>query len=588
MFRSVLLAAAIGLLLAGAGAPASAESTYVKFLKSGRVPPERMGAVLGLLAKNGDAEDLAYVLQQATKKDGFPAEVKPLALEALLEAANTRNVKPTGDLGVFKELLGDHDNKQAAARVMALKLVGQWRVEAVTPEIEQILADKATSRELRQQALKTLAQIGGKAAETTFAKLAAKGNPTDARILAVAGLAQIDAAKAAPAAVAVFADLTSEDNPAPLIDAFLASKNGPAELAKAVGKAKLPVDAAKLALRHMYSVGRADEDLVTVFSAAAGISTESKPLTPDELKALTAEATAKGNAQRGELLFRRADLSCMKCHALSGGGGNVGPDLSPIGQTSPVDYVITSILTPELSVKEEFQLAKVLTSEGKLYVGIVAEDNADRIVLKDGEGKRITIPKDGEEEIIRGGSLMPKGLSNFLTHTEFLDLVKFVSELGKPGGAYPVRTQPTVQRWRLLVPTPEKPSRDIPNEQVFRDDILNSANWQPAYAKVAGQLPLAEMTKQAGTATVFLQAEINVTVAGNVEIDLAGAATGITLWLGEKPLVLSGDKASAPVEAGNHKLTLRVDTARLESPELKMLVHPGKESPAEYVVVGGP
>jgi putative heme-binding domain-containing protein len=385
----------------------------------------------------------------------------------------------------------------------------------------------------------------------------------------------------------VLADLTGEDNPAPLVDAFLAQKTGATELAKAVGGAKIPADAAKLVLRHMYSVGRADEELVGAFSAAAGIASEMKPLTPEELQALTAEATAKGDAHRGEQLFRRADLSCMKCHAVSGAGGNVGPDLSALGQSSPVDYVITSILTPELSVKEEFQLAKVLTSEGKLYVGIVAEDNADKIILKDGEGKRITIPKDGEEEIIRGGSLMPKGLSNFLTHTEFLDLVKFISVLGKPG-EFAVRTQPTVQRWRVLVPTPEKPSREVPNEQVFHDEILGSQNWQPTYAKVAGQLPLAELTKAAGAATLFLQSEVNVTAAGNVQIDFAGSEGGITAWLGERPLVLIGDKATAELEVGTHKLTLRVDTAMRDAPELKVLVRPGAENAAEYTVIGGP
>jgi hypothetical protein len=208
-------------------------------------------------------------------------------------------------------------------------------------------------------------------------------------------------------------------------------------------------------------------------------------------------------------------------------------------------------------------------------------------VLKDGEGKRVTIPKDGDEEVIRGGSLMPKGLANFLTHGEFLDLVKFVSVLGKPG-EYAVRSQPTVQRWRLLAPTPDKPSREVPNEQVFHDEILGSENWQPAYAMVSGSLPLAELTKTAGAGTVFIQGEIDVTSAGNIVIDFAGAAGGITAWLGDKPLVIIEGKATAAVETGVQKLTLRVDTAQRDAADLKVLVQPAAESPAEYTVVGGP
>jgi len=45
----------------------------------------------------------------------------------------------------------------------------------------------------------------------------------------------------------------------------------------------------------------------------------------------------------------------------------------------------------------------------------------------------ITIPTADIDEEIEGKSLMPQGITKFLTHDEFLDLAKFISELGKPG-----------------------------------------------------------------------------------------------------------------------------------------------------------
>lgn len=575
----------VAVCLLGATA-AHAQSPYVKFLQSGRVPAERMPSILGLIAKNGSADDLAYVLAQAARDDGFPAEVRPVAFEALLEAATTRDLKPSGDLTVLGPLVTEK-NTPPAVRQAALKLAGAWKVEGLAGELEKLLSDKQTPTAVRQQALASLAQIGGAGASATFEKLAAKENPVDARILAVAALAQSNADRAAQLGAQVLADLSDRNDPAPLLDALLAQQKGPDALAEAIRGHKVPADAAKLALRHLYSIGRTDEALVAALSDAAGISAEVKPLTPEELQRMVAEVNAHGDARRGELIFRRAELSCVKCHSVSGAGGNIGPDLSALGQSSPVDYVITSILTPELSVKEEFQLAKVFTSEGKVYVGIIAEDNADRLVLKDAEGKRITIPKDGEEEIVHGGSLMPKGLANFLTHAELLDLVKFVSELGKPG-EFAVRTQPTMQRWRVLVPTPDKPSREVPNEQTFHAEILESPNWQPAYAKVAGDLPLEELVRLAGSTTLYLQGEINVTSAGKVVVDLAGAPGGVTAWLGDKPLVLVEGEATAEVDNGTHKLTLRVDTAQRDAKVLKLLVRPAGEGAAEYTIVGGP
>ena len=40
---------------------------------------------------------------------------------------------------------------------------------------------------------------------------------------------------------------------------------------------------------------------------------------------------------------------------------------------------------------------------------------------------------------------MPKGLTNTATRGELLDLVRFLSELGKPG-PYALRPSPTIQR----------------------------------------------------------------------------------------------------------------------------------------------
>ncbi len=572
------------LLLVSLTGTAAAESTYVKFLKAGKVPPERMGAIFGLIAKNGEADDLAYVLERATADDGFPVDVKPLAFDALLSAATDRNLKPDGDLSALQAIIKNSDAKLAKTRLTAIKLAGLWKVAAIAGELETLATNNDASPALRTAAMEALSSIGGQEAQATFAKLAAKGNPIATRSLAVAGMARHDPAAASQQAVLVLADLTDKDDPAPLVDAFLAEKNGAVALAKALGDAKLAPDAAKLALRHLYAVGRTDEELVAALSAAAGISTEVKPLSPDELQRLVGEVAAKGDAARGELIFRRAELSCTKCHAVSGAGGNVGPELSPVGQVSPPDYIITSIFTPELSVKEEYQLAKVITSEGKLYVGIIKEDNPDRLVLKDAEGRQVIIPKDGEEEIIRGGSMMPKGLVNFLTQSELLDLVKFVSQLGKPDGDYPVRSQPTVQRYRVLSPVGENLIANVPDETLLKSDVLDSANWLPIYAKVNGQLPLADAQKAAGSSVLYLQGEINVTAAGKVQAELA-ASGGVTLWLDETPLKLN---TPIDVEPGVHKVTLRVDTKQRDAQELRLLIQPAAEGAAEYTVVGGP
>src|SRR5690606_26999992 len=149
-----------------------------------------------------------------------------------------------------------------AVRQAALKLAGAWKVEGLAGELEKLLSDKQTPTAVRQQALASLAQIGGAGASATFEKLAAKENPVDARILAVAALAQSNADRAAQLGAQVLADLSDKNDPAPLLDALLAQQKGPDALAEAIRGHKVPADAAKLALRHLYSIGRTDEALV--------------------------------------------------------------------------------------------------------------------------------------------------------------------------------------------------------------------------------------------------------------------------------------------------------------------------------------
>ena len=144
----------------------------------------------------------------------------------------------------------------------------------------------------------------------------------------------------------------------------------------------------------------------------------------------------------------------MSCHSLSKAGGDVGPDLSSIGQTSPPDYIINSILDPDQSIKEQYHTLVVQTSEGQVFQGIVTDKDDQRIVLKEATGAPRVVPVASIEDQKPGGSLMPKGLANLMTRAEFVDLVRFLSELGKPG-PYAIRSTPTIQRWKVLKPVPE-------------------------------------------------------------------------------------------------------------------------------------
>lgn len=560
--------------------PPSRESTYVRLLKSGRVPEERLGTILEFVGKRGTSADLEYVFRRALEPDGFPPKVRLQALDALAEAALNRKVRPGGDLSGLAALIQPGGPMlDDATRLAAIRLAGIWGLDSSGTVLGKLAADPKAGLALRAAALDALANLEGDEARKTITILAAPGHPWDIRAAATTALARKDPDAALQPAVAVIADVEPDRDLTPLLAAFLNRQGGADPLADAIGKVSLSPDAARMALRALYGLGRTDPALVAVLSKAAGIDAEVKPPTEAELKALVAEVAAKGDPSRGENVFRRADLNCSRCHALAGAGGGVGPDLSAVGSSSPPDYLIHAVLVPDQAIKEEFLTLTVLTTEGQIFQGIVADRDNQRLILKEATGELRTIPASAIEESREGGSLMPKGLSNLMTHQDFLDLIRFLSMLGKPG-PYAIHTTPTIQRWRVL-----KGSDAALSSSQLPD--ASSDSWVPLFAKVSGTLPLADATKIAGNPVVFLQGEVDVSVPGRVDFRLDDAE-GVSAFLDGLPVTAEGVTFARSLAQGRHTLTLRIDTSIRESPGVKVEVTRPNGATTQFSVVGGP
>jgi putative heme-binding domain-containing protein len=261
--------------------------------------------------------------------------------------------------------------------------------------------------------------------------------------------------------------------------------------------------------------------------------------------------------------------------------------LSSIGQTSPPDYIINSLLDPDQSIKEQYHTLVVQTSEGQVFQGIVTDKDDQRIVLKEATGVPRAVPVASIEDQKAGGSLMPKGLANLMTHAEFVDLVRFLAELGKPG-PYAIRSTPTIQRWKVLKPVPESLSASLPGKDQFRAQILEAdpGRWLISYAKVAGSLPLDELIAQTGGKVLYLQGEVQVSSAGPIRVQL-DSEDGTRYWVDGELAPLGASAHVADLSPGRHALTLRIDTTARKSREIKVEVTKPAGSPAEFTVVGG-
>jgi len=563
--------------------PAVAQSpaaAMVKLLQSGRVPEQRLPAIVKLICERGNSDDLGVIFHELTTGHWSP-QLQIDTLENLAVAATERKVVPAGDLSALETLLAAKD---APLQLRAVELAGDWHVKQAAEPLKKLIDQSETSPALRRAALRSLVQADPAQATEVLHRLADPRQPFALRALAVANLVRLDPAGAGKLAAALLRQARPEDDFAPILTAFLDLNQGSKILAAELQSAPVEKDVARLMLRQMYSMGRTDLELNQVLSAQAGMNQAAGPPTKEEVAAIVQEAQSRGNPARGEAVFRRKDLSCMNCHSVSKAGGQIGPDLSAIGASSPVEYLVNSVLDPDQAIKEAFISKTILTADGKILQGIVEDRTNDALVLKDAAGHKISIPIDDIEDEVEGKSLMPKGLVNFMTHAELLDLISFLSHLGKPG-EYAIRSTARMQRYRLLGQAPADVLEQVPPLPVYEEAVLHATTWEPAYAQVNGELPLQELAAQVKSPVFYVRGDVHCLESGTVNI-LLNSEEGVTLWLDD--LELPPQKTSSvELSAGDHALVARVDLRQRKVPTLKLELTRPTNSAVEFVVVDG-
>ncbi|WP_339729238.1 HEAT repeat domain-containing protein [uncultured Gimesia sp.] len=553
----------------------------MKLLKSGRIPAQRQGTIIELICRKGNQDDLGYIWEQIVT-GAIKGELKEKSLLSLKEAFQNRKIIPAGSLAGISVLI----DEQPPINRAAVELAGLWKVSAAAEKLQQLALSKQTDKKLRTAAIDALVSIGGDASIKAMQQLTGDHSPQDIRYQGAAALVALELKLAIADGIKIMSS-GKDGDPTPFIAAILDNQGAADQLATAISSQKIPEDVAKKLLRYMYSVGRSDKTLSDALSKAAGMSGEEKKLTEAEFKQLVADVIANGNAERGEQIFRRPELSCMKCHSVSKAGGEVGPDLSPIGASSPVDYLVRSILYPNQAVKEAYQTVVILTIEGKILRGIVVDRNEERIILKDANGKEIVIPADDIDDETEGGSLMPQGLTKFLTRDELVDVVKYLSALGRPG-PYAVRSKPTVQRWLVMQEIPNLLlTNENPDEELFEEHVLRApaTAWTPQYAMVAGLLPFAELKSLATDSLILLQAEIKVTEPGAVGFRI-NSADNTKLWIDAQQLKPESEN-QFDLTKGVHKLTLLINLEHRTDQGIQAEFFKPAGSKASFTVVGG-
>lgn len=145
---------------------------------------------------------------------------------------------------------------------------------------------------------------------------------------------------------------------------------------------------------------------------------------PVRAKAYAAVEAMHGDVKNGRAIFTRL---CSSCHKVGDVGYQFGPDHSDVGKRLTRHEIVESIIEPSKKVDPKYVTTTVVTSEGKILMGFVADKTDKSLTLQMAEGKQATIAtEDIDETTTTNQSSMPENLASTLSPTEFLDIVEFL------------------------------------------------------------------------------------------------------------------------------------------------------------------
>jgi putative heme-binding domain-containing protein len=165
------------------------------------------------------------------------------------------------------------------------------------------------------------------------------------------------------------------------------------------------------------------ERFTKVFGAVPAVAGDREQLLAKYKEMCSPAAIEAADASRGRAVFTK---TCAACHMLYGEGGEVGPDLTGSNRAN-LDYILLNSIDPSYDVPDAYKTVLVLTVDGRVVNGVLAEEDTTRIVLKTAEQPRVVIAKeDIEEREVSPKSMMPDGQLDQMEKQQVIDLIKYL------------------------------------------------------------------------------------------------------------------------------------------------------------------
>lgn len=365
------------------------------------------------LASADETETLALLVKTIQQNED-PGVRASLLRGVLAGLAGRRNVKPPANW----ETLNAELSSSASHRDLALQLSQIFGDKEAMEQALATLEDSSTSSALRRKALRSLLMQRSDEASDMLEDLI---DEPDLALDAIRGYAAIENPMAPAVLLDRYAEMNADQKRA-IVETLATRKRYANALTNAVSEGTIQRDEIPA------HVARSLKELLGgKFSRVFG---EIQELAADREKSLakykaliTPEALTKADVSRGRVVYQK---TCAACHVLYGEGGKIGPDLTGSNRAN-LDYILLNSVDPSYDVPEGYKMEQILTVDGRVVNGVLAEEDGSKVVLKTVEQPRLIVSKeDIETRRVSPKSMMPDGQLDAMKPQEVVDLIKYL------------------------------------------------------------------------------------------------------------------------------------------------------------------
>lgn len=203
--------------------------------------------------------------------------------------------------------------------------------------------------------------------------------------------------------------------------------------------AEMPVEKSEVVLANLLKQaarGRIDEAVMLDLMEA--VDNNNSKMVENELAALKkqgygtnayAETLYGGNWWAGRNVFiSNPTAQCVRCHALKGSGGQVGPAMDDIGNRLTREQILESLIAPSKRIAPGYGSVVLTLTNGQEVTGLLEEENDEALILRTSDAE----PLEVAHSRIKTRRNLPSGMpamGKMISKRELRDLIEYLSNL---------------------------------------------------------------------------------------------------------------------------------------------------------------